>query len=68
MTQDKVSASEASNALFMGRGGKKGTYRVEIQPIQGTNLSPGSQPNELIHNGSIRNGRQGSLEVKENDF
>jgi len=68
VTQDKVSASEASNALFMGRGGKKGTYRVEIQPIQGTNLSPGSQPNELIHNGSIRNGRQGSLEVKENDF
>ncbi|PAU59456.1 RHS repeat-associated core domain-containing protein, partial [Pseudomonas indica] len=67
VTTDKVSSSDASNALFMGRGGSKGTYRVEITPVDNLPLNGGTQPNELIHFGSIRDGRQGAL-VKVNDF
>ncbi len=68
VTQDKVSAADANNALFMGRGGTKGTHRVEIKLKDGVNLNKGTQPNELIHKGSIRDPRQGKLKVKKNDF
>lgn len=68
VTKDKVSASDANNALFMGRGGTKGTHRVEIEFKNGINLKKGTQPNELIHNGSIRAPRQGSFRIKKNDF
>jgi len=67
VTKDKVSASEANNALFMGRGGTKGSHRVEIDMNDGVNLNRGTQPNELIHKGAIRNGRQGTMKVKKND-
>jgi len=52
----------------MGQGGTKGTHRVEITPDDKLPLQGGTQPNELIHQGSIRDGRQGTIEVKENDF
>ena len=68
VTQDQVSASEANNALFMGRGGSKGTHRVEIELKPDVKLDPGTQPNELIHNGAIRDPRNGNFTVKENDF
>jgi len=68
VTKDKVPASEANNALFMGRGGTKGTHRVEIELKDDVQLNRGTQPNELIHNGAIRDPRQGTFRVKENDF
>ncbi len=68
VTTDQVSAADANNALFMGQGGTKGTHRVEITPAENLPLQSGTQPNELIHQGSIRDGRQGTIEVKKNDF
>ena len=68
VTTDQVPAGEASDALFMGRGGDKGSHVVEITPAEGLPLEAGTQPNELIHRGSIRDGRQGTMEVKENTF
>ncbi|WP_368881660.1 RHS repeat-associated core domain-containing protein [Shewanella algae] len=68
VTTDQISAADANNALFMGQGGTKGTHRVEITPADNLPLVGGTQPNELIHQGSIRDGRQGTIEVKENDF
>ncbi|MEM7281670.1 MAG: RHS repeat-associated core domain-containing protein [Pseudomonadota bacterium] len=68
VTEDKVPASDANNSLFMGQGGKKGSHRVERELDPNSNLQPGSQPNELIHNGSIRDPRNATITVKENDF
>ena len=68
VTQDEVPAAEANNALFMGRGGSKGTHRVEVELNGDVSLQRGTQPNELIHNGAMRDPRQGSFTVKENDF
>jgi len=67
LTTDKVSAEDASNALFMGRGGDKGSHVVEVDVRSGVQLQPGTQPNELIHEGAIREGRQATLRVREND-
>ena len=60
--------ADANNALFMGQGGTKGTHVVEITPAENLSLQGGTQPNELIHQDSIRDGRQGTLEVKENKW
>ncbi|MDG4558492.1 MAG: RHS repeat-associated core domain-containing protein [Candidatus Contendobacter sp.] len=70
LTTDEVSPSNASDELFMGRGGTKGTHRVEIELEDGAGLTTegATQPNELIHRGSIRDGRNATIRVKENDF
>ena len=68
VTTDKVSPGEANNALFMGRGGTKGTHVVEIRPKRDLPLEGGTQPNELIHRGAIRDPRHAAFEVKENPF
>jgi hypothetical protein len=68
LTTDQVSASEANNALFMGQGGTKGSHVVEVNLRQGASLTPGTQPNELIHQGTIRDARQADIKVRENDF
>jgi hypothetical protein len=55
----------------MARSGTKGSHRVEIKLNDNVNLNRGTQPNELIHNGSIRNRRQGTMKVEKmtsNDF
>ena len=49
-------------------GAEKGSHVVEIDAKGGLPVSPGKNSNELIHQGSIRNGRQGDLTVKSNDF
>lgn len=67
LTSDKIAAKDANNALFMGQGGTKGTHVVEVNLRSGTDLRPGTQPNELIHQGAIRDGRQATLTVKIND-
>jgi hypothetical protein len=52
----------------MGRGGTKGTHRVDIELKGDVNLNRGTQPNELIHDGAIRDPRHGFFTVNENDF
>lgn len=54
-------------AVFTGRGGKKGEYRVDIQLKEGINLNKG-KGSELIHNGTLRDKRHGEFDIKENDF
>ena len=71
--QDEISPGDANNALFMGtKGDDCATHRVEItllDPNDSNLTSQGAtQPNELIYLGTIRDGRNASLIVKENDF
>lgn len=54
LTEDKLPATDTNNALFMDGGGEKGTHRVEVKLNSGSDMSRGTQPNEMIHNGSIR--------------
>jgi len=44
LTTDKVAPADASNALFMGRGGSMGTHRVDVKmkDTSGQNLSGGT--------------------------
>ncbi len=53
-TKEMLSSKETSNALFMGRGGDRGTHLIAFRLPAGTKLAPGSQPNELMHTGSFR--------------
>jgi len=73
VTTDEISPGDANNALFMGtKGDDCATHRVEItllDPNDSNLTSQGAtQPNELIYLGTIRDGRNASLIVKENDF
>jgi RHS repeat-associated protein len=68
VTDQKLSPAEVKDRLFTGRSGEKGSHVVEIRPSQGAAIRQGKNENELIHQGSIRDGRQGSLTVKPNDF
>jgi len=54
-TQDMVSPSEAYNALFAGNPNfaEKGTHMIAIDGT-GLQLTPGTQPNEMIHLGTVR--------------
>ncbi|MFV2013706.1 MULTISPECIES: polymorphic toxin-type HINT domain-containing protein, partial [unclassified Micromonospora] len=53
-TREMLSSKETSNALFMGRGGDRGTHLIALRLPAGTKLVPGSQPNELMYTGSFR--------------
>lgn len=50
-----------------GRSGDKGSHVAEIQAAEGLAIRQRKNVNELIHQGSIRDGRQGTLTVKPND-
>lgn len=67
VTDQKLTPSEVKDRLFIGRSGEKGSHVIEIQPAQGMVVRPGKNANELIHQGSIRDGRQGTLSVKPNE-
>jgi len=67
LTDQKLSPAEVKDRLFIGRSGDKGSHVVEIQPAEGLVVRPGKNANELIHQGSIRDGRQGTLTVRQND-
>ena len=73
VTTDQISPQNANNALFMGRKDNNcATHRIDItliDPYDNNLTSVGAtQPNELIYNGTLRNGRNAILTVKENDF
>lgn len=73
VTTDEISPQNANNALFMGtRNDDCATHRVDITLMDpnDNNLTANgaTQPNEIIYNGTLRNGRNAILDVKENDF
>ena len=67
LTEQKLSPAEVKDRLFIGRSGDKGSHVVEIQSAEGLAIRQGKNANELIHQGSIRDGRQGTLTVKPNE-
>ena len=67
LADQQLSPAEVKDRLFIGRSGEKGSHVVEIQAIEGLALRQGKNANELIHQGSIRDGRQGTLTVKPNE-
>ncbi|MBB5297494.1 hypothetical protein, partial [Deinococcus metallilatus] len=64
LTPDQVPASHAKDALFAGnpRYAGKGAYVIEVRVLPETGLgfdpTKATQYNELVHNGTLRNGRQ----------
>ena len=73
VTTDKISPQDANNALFIGtRNANSATHRVEItlkDPYDSSlSIEGATQQNELIYRGTIRNGRNATIIVKENDF
>ena len=67
LTPDKLAPKDVANRLFIGNSGTKGSHVVEVNLKEGAAVVPGKNPSELIHNGTIRDGRQATLEVKVND-
>ena len=73
VTTDQISPQDANNALFMGmKGNDCASYRVEINLIDQNDINlttkGATQPNELIYLGTLKNGKNAILVVKENDF
>ncbi len=72
VTTDQIPPDEVNNALFMGRKPESGTHIVEIYLNDPSDINLTSigatQPNELIYYGSIRNGRNATLVIKENEY
>jgi hypothetical protein len=64
----KLSPEEVRNRLFLGRSGEKGSHVVEIRVRNDLPIQAGKNPNELIHVGTMRDGRQGEFTVKPNAF
>ena len=61
VTITPMSPSDTKNNLFMGGYGEyaeKGEYVMVFNVNCDVNFEPGTQPNELIHFGSLRYGRQ----------
>ena len=71
-TTDEISADDVNNALFMGQKPNAGEYVVEINLFDKNDFKLSgngtTQPNELIYNGAIRDGRNADIIIKENDF
>ena len=66
LTPDKLAPKDVANRLFIDNSGTKGSHVVEVNLKAGAVVTPGKNPSELIHNGTIRDGRQANLEVKVN--
>lgn len=68
LTDQRLSPGDVKDRLFIGRSGDKGSHVVEIQVPGDLPIRQGKNPNELIHQGAVRDGRQGTFTVKQNDF
>ncbi len=66
VTHEKLSPSDAQDRLFIQQS-SKGSHVVEIQAVEGLVLNAGKNARELIHQGSIRDGRHGIFTVKPNE-
>lgn len=58
VTKYPMSPAYAHQALFMGARNKTATHVLMFTLKEGVPLLPGDQPNELIHYGTLRMGRQ----------
>lgn len=58
ITTHALSPAYAKQALFMGMRGKSASHVVAFSLQAGVPLRPGTQPNELIHRGTMRRPRQ----------
>jgi len=67
LTPEKLSPSEATNRLWIGDSGTKGSHVVEVNLHPGAVTVPGKNGNEIIPQGTIRDGWQATLKVKVND-
>lgn len=67
LTAEKLSPQAVKDTLFIGNSGTKGTHVVELEMKGGAVVKAGKNENELIHQGTIRNGRQADFEVKANE-
>ncbi|NQX64613.1 hypothetical protein HQN90_00590 [Paenibacillus alba] len=70
LTDQAVSPDDANNVLFTGqRPGFIATHRVEVEIYNDyyDSLDTETQDNELIFRGSIRNGKNANITVKENN-
>ena len=71
VTSQQVPANDANSVLFAGNPnyGSRGSHVVEFKIVDDLPLHPGTQPNELIHYGSLRNGGNVNIiSVGENRF
>ncbi|MCZ8219062.1 MAG: polymorphic toxin type 10 domain-containing protein [Acidovorax sp.] len=68
LTDQRLSMTDVKDRLFIGRSGDKGSHVVEIRVPSDLPIRQGKNPNELIHPGTVRDGRQGTFTVKPNDF
>lgn len=68
LTDQRLSPVDVKDRLFIGRSGDKGSHVVEINVPSDLPIRQGKNPNELIHQGTVRDGRQGTFIVKKNDF
>ncbi|NGO72375.1 DUF6531 domain-containing protein, partial [Streptomyces boncukensis] len=70
VTQEMVSPEDAHNFLFAGNPAYigKGDYMIAIRTPEGTVLRVGEQPNELIHQGSLRFSRDDIIYAGPNPF
>ena len=59
---------EVSDRLFIGRSGTKGSRVVKINMRSGAAIEKGKNAYEFIHQGAIRNGRQGDFTVMPNGY
>jgi hypothetical protein len=53
--------------ILTGNSGTKGTHVVEVELKSGAVVTPGKNRNEIIHRGTIRDGRQADIKVKVNE-
>jgi RHS repeat-associated protein len=67
LTAEKLSPEAVKDTLFIGNAGSKGSHVVEVEMKSGAVVKAGKNENELIHQGTIRNGRQADLTVKPNE-
>ncbi|WP_162602676.1 LamG-like jellyroll fold domain-containing protein [Streptomyces spongiicola] len=70
VTQEMVSPSDIHNVLFAGNPAYagKGGFMIAIRRREGVSLRVGEQPNELIHQGSLRFDRSDVLYAGPNPF
>ena len=66
LTDKKLSADEARNTLFTTKT-EKGSHVVEINAKDGLSINAGKNKNELIHTGTMRDGRSSDFKVKPNE-
>ena len=73
LTPNLYSPDEVNDALFMGtKDSSYGEYRVEVRFKSSfdpcLDYNGGTQPNEIVYHGTIRNGRNATITVVKNNY